>query len=325
MLINRANILALSLLGCLISFSGCGSRVYTESKLVMGTVARISVVANQSRADRVLELAFEEIKRIEQKFSPYLQESEVSQLNSKGSLSPSSETVWVISESLKYSELTKGKFDITVYPIIKIWDVKRKEIPAEKDIKKALKNVGYRKIRIDDGLISLNGTFLDFGGIVKGYAVDRVCGILKKNGINRALIDIGGDIYAMGDREGKGWSIGVQHPRKENRLIGILQFEDRAVVTSGDYRRYFISGGRRYHHIIDPQTGYPAEGCQSVTIVASSTMKADALSTGIFVLGPEEGMKLVNSLDGVEVVIVDSKGKVIYSDGVKEFFKSAIE
>jgi len=320
-LINKANILALSLFGCLISFSGCGSRVYTESKLVMGTVARISVVANQSRADRVLELAFEEIKRIEQKFSPYLQESEVSQLNSEGSLSPSSETVWVISESLKYSELTKGKFDITVYPIIKIWDIKRREIPAEKDIKKALKNVGYRKIRIDDGLVSLNGTSLDLGGIVKGYAVDRVCGILKKNGITRALIDIGGDIYAMGDREGKGWSIGVQHPRKENRLIGILQFEDRAVVTSGDYRRYFISGGRRYHHIIDPQTGYPAEGCQSVTIVASSTMKADALSTGIFVLGPEEGMKLVNSLDGVEVVIVDSKGKLIYSDGVKDIFE----
>ena len=325
MLINKANLIALFLFSSSIASSGCGNRVYTESKLLMGTIARISVVTDQDRADGILELAFKEIKRIEKKFSMYLNESEVSQLNIKGSLIPSNETVWVISTSLEYSELTKGKFDITVYPLIKIWDIKKQEIPTNQDIKKALKNVGYRKIIIDDGLVLLNGTSIDLGGIVKGYAVDRVCGVLRENGITNALVDIGGDIYVMGGKEGKGWSVGVQHPRKENRLIGILELKDRAVVTSGDYRRYFISGGRRYHHIIDPQTGYPAQGCQSVTLVASSTMEADALSTGIFVLGPEEGIKLVNRLNGVEAIIIDSKGKVIYSTGMKELFEENIK
>ncbi len=325
MSINKVNIIIVSIFVCLISFSSCGNRIHTESKLVMGTIARISVVADQGKADRVLKLVFKEIERIEKRFSTYLTESEVSKLNSKGSLSPSNEAIWVISESLKYSELTKGKFDITVYPLIKIWDINKQEIPIEQDIKKALKNVGYKKIGIYDGSVSLNGTSIDLGGVVKGYAVDRACGVLRENGITNALVDIGGDIYAMGKKDGTAWNIGIQHPRKENSLIGILELENRAVVTSGDYRRYFISGGRRYHHIIDPQKGYPAQGCQGVTVVASSTMKADALSTGIFVLGPEEGMELVNRLNDVEAVIIDSRGKVIYSDGVKGLFEGDIK
>ena len=313
---------------------GCGKKEYSRVEILMDTVVEIKVShRNKVEAQKAIDSAMEEMKRVEQKMSRFLPDSEVSRINNEAS----SETVresratggWIpvddelfclLKESVRLSELTGGCFDVTVYPLMKIWKFagENPRVPGEKEIKDELESVGYKNMRVENGKVRFakKGMGIDLGGIAKGYAVDAAVRVLKEKNIGSAMVNAGGDIYVLGRKGGKPWRIGIRHPRKEGDILGVVEVEDRAIVTSGDYERFFFSGGKRYHHIFDPKTGYPANGCQSVTIVAKETTFADALATGVFVLGPRQGMDLLEKLEEVEGVIVDKEGEVSVSSGL---------
>jgi len=292
----------------------------------MDTLVNIKVVhADSKKANEAIKVAFREIERIERLMDFYHPESGVSKINrSQGEmLEVAPEIIDVITTSLSYSELTKGAFDITIGPLIKLWDFKKGEgIPDREKLRETLKLVGYQKIKVDrEGkavTLLQPGAMIDLGGVVKGYAVTKACQKLKDMGISSALIDAGGDIQVMGGKFGRPWRLGVQHPREKNRLTAILELNEGAVATSGDYERFFIFRDKRYHHILDPATGFPVKGCISVTISAASCLVADILSTAVFILGPDEGMRLTEEMEGVEGIIVTEEG-VIFSSGIGRF------
>ena len=314
--------------------SGCGKKEYSKVEFLMDTVVEIKIYhRNKAEAEEAIGRAMEEMRKVEQKMSRFLPGSEVSRVNkeallerAKGSLLAevwiplSDELFSLLVESVRLSELTKGCFDVTIYPLWRIWKFEREnpKVSDAKEIEKELELVDYRNMTIENGKINFakRGMGIDLGGIAKGYAVDEAVTVLKKKNIKSAMVNAGGDIYVLGRKKGKPWRIGIRHPRKEGEILAIVEVEDTAIVTSGDYERFFFSEGKRYHHILNPKTGYPADECQSVTIVAKEATFADGLSTGIFVLGPTEGMDLIESLDEVEGIIVNKEGEVSVSSGL---------
>jgi len=312
----------------------CGKKEYSKVEFLMDTVVEIKVYhKNKGEAQKAIDSSMEEMRRVEQKMSCFLPGSEVSRINKEAFLegkkgSPlaegwiplSDELFSLLEETVLLSKLTKGSFDITIFPLWKIWkfEGENSEVPGKGEIEKVLKLVNYNNVILKDGKIGFarKEMGIDLGGIAKGYAVDAAVNVLKKKNINSAMVNAGGDMYVLGRKQGKFWRIGIRHPRREGEILGIIEVENKAVVTSGDYERFFFSGGKRYHHIINPKTGYPADECQSVTIVAEEATFADGLATGIFVLGPKEGMALIENLAGVEGVIINKEGDVSVSSGL---------
>jgi len=308
----------------LILLTGCAREapVVKQSKLLMGTVVEIKVVGkDQAKAKEAIEEAFGEIEKVNSLMSTYIEESEVSLLNREGMARVSGQTLEVIEEALRMSSLSKGAFDITVRPLINLWRKARKEkkLPSREEIEGALSLVGFKGIEIEEDVVRLKsaGMEIDLGGIAKGYAVDKAIEALKDAGIENALVNAGGDIYALGLRSSKKpWTIGIQHPREKNKILATVKVTNKAVTTSGDYERYFTLDGVRYSHIISPKTGYPvSEVPMSVSIIAQNCTLADALATACFVLGPDEGTKLIESLPQVEGMIIGNKMNISYSKG----------
>ncbi len=275
---------ALVLFVIFIFFSGCSGPAVKKTRTLLGTIVEITVVDRDKprRAiNRSLEKAFREIERIEQLLSRFRPGSDISRINRDAYLRPTKvafETIALIEKSIRFSQLTDGAFDIT------------------------LERAGYRNIKILKQRQRVSfanaGMKLDLGGIAKGYAVDKAIEVLKQEGIKNALINAGGDIYGLGlkDRQGS-WQVGLQHPRKKDVILAVLELEDRACATSGDYERR--------GHIINPKTGYPCKDAPaSVTVLAEDCLTADALATSVFVLGPEKGINLVNQLEGPEAIVV---------------------
>jgi len=293
-----------------------------QTEMIMGTLVEITVIPANEKAIRE---AFEALKKVDALMSTYKEDSEISILNREGKAQVSEETLEVIEDAMKFSELTDGAFDITCRPLINLWKKAKKEekLPTEIEIEEAISLVGYQRIILDGNQIRLEkkGMQIDLGGIAKGYAVDKAIEALKKNGIKRALVNAGGDLYALGtDPQGEKWQIGVQDPRDEDKIIDIIKVKDKAVATSGDYRRYFTLEGKRFSHIVNPKTGLTVQDVpMSVTIIGPDATTTDALSTGVFVLGPEEGMKLIESLPEVEGMIISEGMKKLTSQGWEEF------
>jgi thiamine biosynthesis lipoprotein len=318
----------------IIFISGCGKKEYSKVEFLMDTVVEIKVYhKKKAEAEKAINSSMEEMKKVEQKMSCFFSGSEVSRINKdafleekKGSLlvegwiPVSDELFSLLKESVLLSKLTKGCFDITIYPLWKIWKFEGEniEVPSKEKIERVLELVAYKNMILQNGKISFakKGMGIDLGGIAKGYAVDAAIKVLKDKNINSAIVNAGGDMYVLGRKQGKSWRIGIRHPRREGEILGTIEVEDKAIVTSGDYERFFFSGGKKYHHIINPKTGYPADECQSVTIVAKEATFADGLATGIFVLGPKEGMALIENLEGVEGIIVNKEGDVSVSSGL---------
>lgn len=315
--------------------------LFKETRLIMGTFAEISVYGpNKESAASAIREAFEEMERLDGLMSNYKSTSELSRINREAPLSPTScdpELLKVIEKSLAYSTLTEGAFDITVEPLVSKWGFYdgKVRVPDAKEIKSILPAVSYRNIDIikqgDSTLISFRhpDTRIDLGGIGKGYAVDRAVEVLKRRGITSALVNLGGNIYALGHPPGaRAWKVGVQHPREKGLLLGYLELRDKAVATSGDYERFFTIDGKRYSHIIDPRTGMPARGVISVTVVADSATEADALSTGAFILGREDGIKLLAGRGGAGGIIAyeDDGGEIDFelTKSVKKLFKKEV-
>ncbi len=295
-----------------------------QTEMIMGTLVEITVIPANEKAIRE---AFEALKKVDALMSTYKEDSEISILNREGKAQVSEETLEVIEDAIKFSNLTDGAFDITCRPLINLWKKAKKEekVPTEEEIEEAISLVGYQRIILEGNQIRLEkkGMQIDLGGIAKGYAVDKAIEALKKNSIKGALVNAGGDLYALGtDPQGEKWQIGIQDPRDEDKIIDIIKVKDKAVATSGDYRRYFTLEGKRFSHIVNPKTGLTVQDVpMSVTIIGPDATTTDALSTGVFVLGPEEGMKLIESLPEVEGMIISEGMKKLTSEGWEKFLE----
>ncbi len=237
------------------------------------------------------------------------------------------EVSYLLEVSDEVSSRSDGAFDVTIYPLVLSWGFTTEEyrIPSAKELENAHNLVGYEKINLENDILTLpEGVMLDFGGIAKGYATDRMKQILEEKEVKSAIISFGGNVLAYGTKPGgKAWKVGVQDPADANSLAAILSVKDSFVITSGGYQRYFERDDIRYHHIIDPATGYPAKsGLISVTIVCDDGTRADALSTALFVLGEEAALKYYDNYGGFEVLLINEKGELIITQGLKDHASS---
>jgi thiamine biosynthesis lipoprotein len=292
----------------------------------MGTVIEITLQTDdEERAKKATLQAFQEIKRIEQLMSPWVETNDVSRLNrsaGKEWTKVSPETIDVIQRSQKISGLSEGAFDITIAPLTQLWRKARERgvPPPSEEVKKILDLVNFRNLLIRSGgkvFLKKKGMAIDLGGIAKGYAVDRAFEVLTSLGYKNLIINAGGDLRTGGLKNNEPWSIGIQNPRSAEKVMAAISVINSAVATSGDCEKFFFHEGKRYHHILNPKTGFPAEGCQSVTILSKDGTTADGLATAVFVLGPEKGYALCQRLEGVECFIVDKEGKTHFSPNLK--------
>jgi FAD:protein FMN transferase len=307
---------------------------YEVTREMMGTYITVIVYSGGDAADEAIEAAFNRISEIESIASIYNDNSEASRLNNEGTIeSPSGEFRELIELSVYYYNVSGGSFDITISPVLDLWREglweETEEIQARK-VEETLKYVGSDKIIIEDSKIyfEIHGMSVDLGGIAKGYAVDEALEVLSGLGIDNALVNAGGDIGTIGTKpDGNGWLVELDNPFDDDEevaasiepLPGFI-IEEMAVATSGNYYRYY-DPEKRVHHITNPLTGYSAEGCISVTIIASNCTEADVLATSVFVKGPIEGLKLIEEMDGVEALIIDNERKTTSSTGLSEYMK----
>ncbi|MFZ5351454.1 MAG: FAD:protein FMN transferase [Bacillota bacterium] len=286
-------------------------------------------------AEKSLAAIGSEAVRLESMLSRFISSSEIGRINESAGLKCerlSDDTYEVLSKAYEFSSCSQGLFDVTIGPLTALWnrDKEKGKVPKDIGIKQALSLVDYTDLLLNPyertARLKSIGQSIDLGGIGKGYAGDKFIEIYREHGVESAYTNIGGNVVALGTKpDGSSWRVGIQHPRKENSLIGLVSVADKAVVTSGDYQRYFIgSNGKRYHHILDPTTGYPAEsGLISVTVVAESSMTADALSTILFLAGIRRGVKLLELFDGIEAIFIDMELQIHVSAGLKECFQAA--
>ena len=288
---------------------------------IMGTRVHAEIwEQDPARGERLLAMVMAEMRRIEAAFSPYLESSELSLLNRQapgGWVEISSELFDLLEKSRSVSELTGGAFDVTYASVGRYYDYRAGERPPDELLKQALEAIDYRYVELDPEHRRVRYTrpevYVDLGGIAKGYAVDRAIDLLLDAGVAQASVSAGGDSRILGDRRGEPWKVGVRDPRREGVMAVMLPLLDTAVSTSGDYERYFETDGVRYHHILDPATGDSARNTWSVTILGAEATLTDALSTSVFVLGPEQGIALIDTLPGIDAIVIDAQGTLRYS------------
>jgi FAD:protein FMN transferase len=322
------------LIAALTGVPGCGSLprspkpiVVKRAQMQMGTLVTITAVAEtESVAQAAASSGFAEIRRLEELLSTWIPTSELSGVNAaagSAGVHVSPETMEIVQRSLQAAEMTDGGFNIAIGPAVEAWSVtERQHIPTETELEQLIPLVDLHGVHVDvrDRTISLEraGMRIDVGGIGKGYAADRALEMMRKAGAEAGVVALSGDIKTFGRLpDGLPFPVGIQHPRKEGAVLAWIDLQDEAISTAGDYERFFERDGVRYHHILDPKTLQPARGCQSVTVIAREGVWADGLDTGIFVMGPERGMELVEHLTDVEAIIVDADGRMLVSSGLK--------
>jgi len=305
-----------------------GLRTFKKTSLLMGSRFEVIVVDhNQVTAQRHIQAAIAEIKRIEQLISSWDKQSQTSAINRAAGIKPVNvdvELMALIERAKRVSKLTQGAFDISFGSIDKsIWhfDGSLKKLPDEATAKKAVRLINYRNIIIDKAKATVflknKGMRIGFGAIGKGYAAEQAKALLQKRGVKNGIINAGGDLAAWGSQpNGKPWTIGIANPHFKNQAFARLAVKNQAVVTSGNYEKFVIIDGKKYTHIIDPRTGYPVTGLKSVTIICPNAELADALATSVFVLGKKVGLDLINQLNGVEAILVDDAQKIHYSKNI---------
>jgi thiamine biosynthesis lipoprotein len=316
----RALFCTLLLLPCL--YSGVASAEWLQQyRNIMGT--RISVElwhTDAAHAKQCSDQVFVEMDRIDALMSSYKNSSELSHINNNAAVNAvqiSDELRTLIGRSLYFSELSGGVFDITYASVGYAYDYRESLQPTAEAIAQKLPSIDYRHIELTGNRVrfALSGVRIDLGGIAKGYAVDRAIDIVSSCGISEAMVSAGGDSRIIGDRRGRSWIIGIQHPRDSDGIALRLPLSDSAISTSGDYERFFIENGERVHHIINPDTGRSASASWSATVTGPDAMTTDALSTTIFIMGAVKGIALIEKLDGIDAIIIDNNGKVHYSSG----------
>lgn len=328
--ITRLIFLALLLLPCNQVSSSQGW--LKDEQIIMGTLVRVELAHENDESGRVaMAAAMEEMRRIDRLMSPYREDSELSRVNREAAGKPvpiGQDMVEVIDRALKFSEMTNGAFDITFASVGYLYDYAGKRLPSDKEIRQRLPAINYRHINLDRAHRTLHfarpGVRIDLGGIAKGYAVDNAIAILRARGVKHALVTAGGDSRVLGDRAGRPWRIGIRDPRNRDGTVTVLPLINAAISTSGDYEQYFERDGVRHHHILNPRTGKSAAGMHSVSIVGPDAMTTDGLSTSVFVMGMERGLSLVESLPGIEAVLIDDQGKMHITSGLRESMRSEL-
>lgn len=320
----------LGMLSCLIQGN---STPFEQTRFLMDTVVQISIYPqgmSEKEMNRIMDKVFAMMEEMEVKMSSHIDTSDVNQINTEAgqsSVQVSSDVIQLLKTSTRLSEMCEGALDITVGAIDNLWHFNSDFpiVPDQSIVSSILPLVDYQQIRIDDRdhsvMLNLKGMQIDLGSIAKGYIIDRGIEILQENGVCSGIIDAGGDLRIVGFHpERKTWRIGIRDPRGENgELYGIIETAAVSIATSGDYERYFIQDGIVYHHIFDPRTGFPARGCISVTIVAEEAVIADGYATAVFVLGPEEGMALIEHIPEIEgLILYEEEGTIqsVVSDGL---------
>lgn len=264
-----------------------------------------------------------EMHRIDRAMSPYKPDSELSRINRDAASGPvhiGSEMVQLLARAAEFSQRSNGAFDISYAAVGRLFDYRRGIRPSPAALAKAREAVGYRHVLLDPQAQTVRfarpGVCIDLGGFAKGHAVDRATAILLQRGIQHANVSAGGDSRVMGDRRGRPWTIGIRDPRRPAEVIALLPLEDTSVSTSGDYERYFIEDGVRFHHLIDPASGQSPSSVHSVTVLGEDGLSTEAFSKCVFVLGVEKGMQLIESQHGLDAVVVDAHGNLHYSRGL---------
>jgi thiamine biosynthesis lipoprotein len=300
-----------------------------ESRLAMGSSLNLSAwTADDTAAHAAFEAVFQEFDRLDRLMSVWKEGSDVLRVNAAAGDRPvhvSAEVIDALKIAREVSEVTSGTFDISFGALADVWKFDQDQdgsIPTADQIRRRLPLVNYRDVMLDEqaGTVFLrrSGMRIHLGGIGKGYAVDRAVRILRDRGFKDFLIQAGGDLYAGGRRGDRPWKLGIADPRNaEGAPFATVELSDSTFSTSGDYERFFVKDGVRYHHILDLRTGQPARLCRSVTLVTDRAVIADALAKGVFILGPEEGMALIERTTGVQGVIVSSRNEVLISSGLK--------
>jgi thiamine biosynthesis lipoprotein len=313
-----------------LSFSSPCFALLKEGRSLLGTIVEITVISpDESKAQSGMDSAFGEIRRIENLMSFYQPDSEISRINrtpARRRVEVGKEVFGLLQHAQTISRLTQGAFDITFSPLWHLWGqcAKEKRLPSSQELMRAKGLVDYRRVRLHERTheveLTQTGVKVNLGGIAKGYALSRAGEILRDAGLHNFLINMGGDILAAGEgREGKGWRIGIQHPRKCREFIGVLVLKDCFALTSGDYERYFQIKGGRYHHIIDARSGYPASGCSAVTILTPQLTKGYLPSIAIFLLGPDEGIRLLEAHPEMAGLIITPKGRVLTTPNLSPY------
>jgi thiamine biosynthesis lipoprotein len=296
----------------------------------MGSTLTLTAwTSDEDAAQLAFDDVFAEFTRLERLMSTWIPGSDVSRVNREAGVTAvpvSAEVRDVLKTARQMSEWTVGKFDVTFGALSGLWKFDHDQdnvVPDMGEVRRRLPLIDYRAIQIDDSagtaFLSRRGMSLHLGGIGKGYAIDRAAAIFRLRGLRDFMIQSGGDIYVAGMKDGRPWRLGIQDPRgPANSIFAEIDLTDGTFSTSGDYERTFMKNGRRYHHILDPATGEPARLSRSVTIVSNRAVLADGLSTGVFILGPDAGMALIERLPDVEGVIVSERNEVLISSGLRD-------
>ena len=306
---------------------------FGDARPMMGTEVSVYLWSDDSEDGlATLESVFQEAQRIDRLMSTYKADSEISEINRKAAQTPvasGAELFRLISRSLEISELTDGAFDITYESVGQHYDFRGHQRPDAQTVETELENINFRFVQLDDEAQTVrfgrDGVRINLGGIAKGYVVERGVSILREKGIQNAIVTAGGDSRLLGDRRGRPLMVGIRDPRKEGEVAISVPLQDEAISTSGDYERFFDEDGVRYHHIIHPGTGSPASGVHSATVFGPDAVTTDALSTSVFVMGVDQGLRLIAKLPDYEGIVIDSDGQVFYSDGLEQPAKPASE
>jgi len=327
-----------AILTSLLILTGCAiqpEKMHTRDLFALNTFLSFRVYGG-ANAEQALDSAVKRIHEIESLMSITIEDSDVVQINNNSGIRPvkvHEDTFYVIKTALYYSALTEGRFDITIYPIARLWGIgtENARIPSIEEIQKKLPLVNYQNVVLDEENMTVflekKGMGIDLGGIAKGFAADEAARIFKEAGIKHAIINMGGSITTIGSRpDGSTWRIGVRNPRAQNddlEHMAIIESKGTSILSAGDYERYIVDvhtdTGVRYHHIFDPFTGYPADtGIIATTVVSHSAIQADALSTAMMVMGVEKGLSMIKGIEGVEGLIITDDKKVYVTQGLTD-------
>ncbi len=336
---NRRSISVVIIFVIFVSLSSCtidnkAIKPLSKDGFMLGTFVVINLY--DQKDEKIIDEVFERLREIENRMSVNIEDSDISLVNKNAGIKPvkvHQDVYYVLKKAKYYSEISGGAFEPTIGPLVNLWGIGtgNERVPSEEEIRKSLIKVDFNKLHLlgnNEVFLDEKDMMIDLGGIAKGYAADEAKKILLDRGVKSAIIDLGGNIYALGSKpDGTPWRLGIQNPmisRSRNKVshIGIFDGKNISVVTSGDYERYFEENGIRYHHIIDSKTGFPARNnVAGISVLSQDSIDGDALSTALFVLGLDEGLKLAEKIDGVDVIYITKDMKIYISSNLRGKFE----